>query len=512
MNIFLATLIILITLYIAHNYFHHALNKIPGPLTRSCLPLHRLHSVSRGSSHDDDLALHRRYGRIVRVAPNLVSVSDPLELKLIYGTGSGFDKGSFYSVVEAYDQEGLVPDPFVITDREHHARLKRGAAAAYSLTTMVRLEPYLDAVSHRLVQKLKAAAAKGQPVDFAPLLQAYAMDAVCALTLGKDFNHMEAGDHLGFLRASSVINAYMAIVSLPISRGLNTPKTTDPKRQIGQVSWCHKFLLGNPWVSRFFDCTEGNAQLIALAERELKSVEKKSDAAGPTTFLQRLKDQQMSNPASITEREIITHCFNNLGAGSDTTAIALRSIIYNTLRRPVAYRRLVEEIRTAFGHQDVSFDVASKLPYLGAVIKESIRLHPSVGMLLVRVVPDGGATICGKHLSAGVEVGINPWVLHRDPVVFADPDEFRPERWLPDVSDDERLKQMNRSWIPFGHGAHTCSGRWISWMEMYKITAVLFLHFDMRLADGGSGYSFRNLWLTPQTGLNVVFKEVSPSH
>jgi cytochrome P450 len=114
--------------------------------------------------------------------------------------------------VEAYDDEGLVPDPFVITDREHHARLKRGAAAAYSLNTMVQLEPYVDVVSRRLVQKLKGVAATGEALDFAPLLQAYAMDAVSALTFGKDFNHMDAGDHLGFLRASAVINSYLAIV------------------------------------------------------------------------------------------------------------------------------------------------------------------------------------------------------------------------------------------------------------------------------------------------------------
>jgi cytochrome P450 len=222
--------------------------------------------------------------------------------------------------------------------------------------------------------------------------------------------------------------------------------------------------------------------------------------------------QQKNKPDSINDREIITHCFNNLGAGSDTTAIALRSIIYNTLRNPSAHRRLVEEIRGTFSQtQDVSFAAANNLPYLGAVIKESLRLHPSVGMMLVRVVPDGGAAICGNHLSAGVEVGINPWVLHRDPHVFDDPDAFRPERWLPELSDDEHLKQMTRSWIPFGHGAHTCSGRWISWMEMYKITATLFLHFDMHLIDRGRGYSFHNLWLTPQTGLNVAFSEATPT-
>ncbi|KAH6670987.1 cytochrome P450 oxidoreductase [Plectosphaerella plurivora] len=480
---------ILAACFIFRNYFRLGLSSLPGPLSRSFSSFPRLLSVYRGHSHDDDIALHRRYGSIVRIAPNLVSVSDPRELRTIYRAGSTFRKGSFYSVVEAYDDEGLVPDPFVITNREHHARLKRGAAGAYSLSSMVRLEPYVDDVTRRLVQKLKGVAAKGQALDFAPLLQAYAMDAVSALTLGKDFNHMDAGDHLGFLRASAVINAYLAI--------------------IGQIPCCHRFLLGNSLLARYFDCTEGNEQLFALIEREMDESRNRPDANGPMTFLQRLVGQQNNSPSSINDREIITNCFNNLGAGSDTTAIALRSIIYHTLRNPEAHRRLVEEVRCTFSHGDISFATANKLPYLGAVIKESLRLHPSVGMMLVRVVPNGGATICGKHLSAGVEVGINPWVLHRDPQVFPDPDLFVPERWLPEVSDEDRLKQMNRSWIPFGHGAHTCSGRWSSWMEMYKLTATLFFHFDMHLADQGRGYAFRNLWLTPQTGLNVAFAEGS---
>jgi hypothetical protein len=194
--------------------YGRGLSRVPGPFFPTLSPLPRLWSVYRGFSHNDDIALHKAYGPLVRIAPNLISVSDPREINKIYGTGTNFIKGSFYSVVEAYDDEGLVPDPFVITNKDLHARLRRGAASAYSLNSLVRLEPYLDIVTQRLIQKLKHEnTVTGTPVDLAHLLQCYAMDAIFALTYGKDLNHMDRGDYLGFFKASAIINGYMAVVS-----------------------------------------------------------------------------------------------------------------------------------------------------------------------------------------------------------------------------------------------------------------------------------------------------------
>lgn len=225
-----------------------------------------------------------------------------------------------------------------------------------------------------------------------------------------------------------------------------------------------------------------------------------------TTFLQRLLANQRQNPKGLTDRELSTHVFNNMAAGSDTTAIALRSIIFNTLITPGAHEKLKAELRNNLdATRPVSFAATNKLPYLAAVIKEGIRLHPSVGMMLARIVPEGGATLCGRYVPAGVEVGVNPWVVQRDAQVYEEPDRFNPDRWLAESTTEEQLRLMNQSWIPFGHGAHTCSGRWISTMEIQKVVAQLFLVFDMELPDGGKGYRFHNLWFTPQEGLNVQF-------
>ena len=89
-----------------------------------------------------------------------------------------------------------------------------------------------------------------------------------------------------------------------------------------------------------------------------------------------------------------------------------------------------------------------------AVIDESFRIHPPVGLILERLVPRGGVTLHSVHLPMDTVVGINAWVLHRNKEIFGeDVNEFRPERWID--SDPEQIKEMRKhlftvSW----HHAH----------------------------------------------------------
>lgn len=228
------------------------------------------------------------------------------------------------------------------------------------------------------------------------------------------------------------------------------------------------------------------------------------------TFLQRLLLNQHQHPEQLTDRDILTHAFGNIMAGSDTTAIAMQSVFLNILKHPHVYHKLCTEVRSSLVALPVTYTAANALPYLNAVVKEAIRIHPSVGMMLARTVPTGGATLCGYKIPPGTEVGMNPWVLHRDPTVFTEPDEFLPERWIVrNKSDEEQehLRLMNRCFLAFGHGAHTCSGRWISLMETVKLVPTVLLCFDLELEDGARAHSVLNRWFLFQTGINVCLTE-----
>jgi cytochrome P450 len=76
-------------------------------------------------------------------------------------------------------------------------------------------------------------------------------------------------------------------------------------------------------------------------------------------------------------------------------------------------------------------------------MKEAMRMHPGVSFPLERIVPSGGAELCGVQLPGGTVVGVNPAVIHRNTDIFgADANEFRPERWL--VKDEQTVKMMDR--------------------------------------------------------------------
>jgi cytochrome P450 len=132
------------------------------------------------------------------------------------------------------------------------------------------------------------------------------------------------------------------------------------------------------------------------------------------------------------------------------------------MRNPKAYKTLTAEIDAAVDAGTLSipatFADAIKLPYLKACINESMRLHPSVGLTMPRVVPAGGATISGFHFSAGYRVGINAAVVQYDRDVFGpDAEEFNPDRWI--TGDSVR---MDSAMIHFGGGTRTCIGKNVS--------------------------------------------------
>ena len=133
----------------------------------------------------------------------------------------------------------------------------------------------------------------------------------------------------------------------------------------------------------------------------------------------------------------------------------MRAIFYQLLANPRSLARLREELSEAY---DVlgpmaSWKPARELPYLDAVIKEAGRLHPSFGLPYERIVPAGGATICGRFLPEGTVVGMSAYVVHHDPEVFgADCDHFSPERWLD--ANEENRKKMEGSLLTAGTGSN----------------------------------------------------------
>ena len=157
--------------------------------------------------------------------------------------------------------------------------------------------------------------------------------------------------------------------------------------------------------------------------------------------------------------DVHEQAFVAIGAGSETTAIALRAIMHNILTHPDVYRKLLAEIDAADRESRLSrpyirYSEAIKLPYLIACCKEGMRMHPSIALTLPRVVGKGGLKIGDTYLSEGYKAGMNPAIVQFDQEIFGhDADQYKPERWLGDKS-----AQMDRHIMIFGYGKRNCIG------------------------------------------------------
>lgn len=228
-------------------------------------------------------------------------------------------------------------------------------------------------------------------------------------------------------------------------------------------------------------------------ELDRDQVSKPSSVGPQRDFLARFLEAQKEHPNIVTANQIFSYTVSNVNAGSDTTAISLRAILYYTLKNPRVAEKLNLELRTALQEGRISLPVSWKqsqeeLPYLDAVIKEALRLHPAVGLLLERIVPEGGLQLPnGPYLPAGTIVGANPWIIHRHACFGKEVDSFVPERWLQGEGESDRdyhnrKQQMLRATFTFGAGPRTCIGKNISLLEMYKLIPSLLLTYKVRCA------------------------------
>ena len=183
--------------------------------------------------------------------------------------------------------------------------------------------------------------------------------------------------------------------------------------------------------------------------------------------------------------ELLSEAVLQIIAGSDTTATALRSLMLYLLSHPRVYAKLQAEIDAATQQGKYRGTVipdsdARRLPYLQAVIKEGMRIHPPITDSVPKRVPDGGDTVVvdGKSvfLPGGALISYAAWPLHRSKAIFGDDAHvFRPERWIGE-KDTKRAAEMNRTHeLIFGYGKYQCLGKPVALMEIEKIV------FEVRL-------------------------------
>jgi sterol 14-demethylase len=172
-------------------------------------------------------------------------------------------------------------------------------------------------------------------------------------------------------------------------------------------------------------------------------------------------------------------------AGHHTTSTTASWAIIELLRNPDVYARVTEEIDALArrGGGEVTYHDLREVPWLEATIKETLRLHPPLILLLRKAMVD--LEVGGYRVDAGKLVGVSPAVSNCLPEAFGNPEEFRPERYVePDAADLDNPW----NWIPFGAGRHRCVGAAFAMMQLKAVFCRLLADWEFAAAQPPETY------------------------
>lgn len=253
------------------------------------------------------------------------------------------------------------------------------------MTSLSATEPYISNCVQVFEARLSEFAKDGTAFDLGHWLQCYAFDVIGEITFAKRFGFLDRGEDIGNIMR--VLDGFLSYSSW-----------------MGVIPELHA-----PFTKLMSTLFADGVPLESLRRFASTVIEDRQNAkVSHPDFVSQYLQIHTQKPEQFPMSEVYKSCMVLTGAGSDTTAIALRAVVYFLLQNPNKLVKLRSEIAEMedIGQlsETVTYKEATAMPYLQAVLKEAMRLHPSTGFTLGRVVPAGGARLLGHQLSEGVSV------------------------------------------------------------------------------------------------------------
>jgi cytochrome P450 len=226
-----------------------------------------------------------------------------------------------------------------------------------------------------------------------------------------------------------------------------------------------------------------------IAERRANGFANRND------FLSRLMAARDENGQTMSDRQLRDEAVTLLLAGHETTALTLSWTWYFLGQHPEIDRRIAAEIAEIVGDRPVTVDDLPKLKFTESVILEAMRLYPPAWTIGRESLDE--FELGGYKFKAGTTVFMSPWVLHRDPRYFEDPETFRPDRWMSDLA--RRLPRY--AYMPFGGGPRICIGQRFAMIEATIILVTMAQQFSIELQRDHTVTPFPSITLRPKGGV-----------
>lgn len=362
--------------YLLSNKFYNGLQRYPGPPLAAYTNWWRFFENLQRRTEKTHVKLHRRYGDVVRLGPNVLSFADPKAIKIIYGLKKDMTKSDFYPVQQAVVKGHRLQSLFSTKDEDYHARYRRCVNHAFSMSSLVGYEPLVDNTTDAFIEQTKERYCDtGNTCNFSKWLQFFAFDVIGELTWSKRIGFVDRDEDVdGIVKFIGDFLAYAG--------------------PIGQMPFLDLILEKNPitlllqrWgfsnsvfaVTKF--ALDQNKHRTAEMEKIKQDGRLDEESGKAVDLLMKFTQAQHDHPEFMTDNQVLASCTSMIFAGSETTAISLSAVFYFLLKNPQAYTKLMEELDEATRdgtiaekeNLKVGWAEAQKLKYLDAVIQESFR-------------------------------------------------------------------------------------------------------------------------------------------
>nr|AQY76217.1 cytochrome P450 [Thapsia garganica] len=330
----------------------------------------------------------------------------------------------------------------------------------------------------------KIAESSPSVVDLSDLLMAYTNDIVSMSALGQKFSEGESGRQFRRL-----LKEFVSVLG-----------EFDVGTYIPQLAWFSS-------VFGFYSKVDAVAKefdefLERIVDKHVNSSEKVEGAEDFVDVLLEIYKDESITGFSIDRESIKAIIVDVFVAGTDSTYTVLEWAMVELLRHPAVMKKVQNELRLIGRNKSaiLAQDDYEKMPYLKAVIKETLRIHPPLPLLFPHEARYN-VNVMGYDIVAGTVVIINAYAIGREPALWNEPDEFRPERFLNSTID---YRGQDFQLIPFGAGRRSCPGISFAMVTTELVLANLLHNFDWELPNGTKG---KDLDMTETTGTVIHKKE-----
>ncbi|KAL6128191.1 hypothetical protein ACLB2K_071547 [Fragaria x ananassa] len=342
-----------------------------------------------------------------------------------------------------------------------------------------------------LIDNVKQSYMLSLPVNLSDLFSLLNNDVICRVAFGKKCS----GGNEGAMKFKKLLRELMELLSV-FSVGDFIP----------WLSWINRFSGLDARVERV--SKELDTFLDTVVEEHMVNLSTDGDICGEggedrqdfvDVLLEEHKNSIVSG-SSIDRDGMKALILDMFAGGTDTTSTVIEWAMTELVRHPRVMERLRNEVMgIASGKQDITESDLDKMPYLKAVIKETLRLYPPLPLVFRESTQD--AKIKGYDIAAKTMVIVSAWTIGRDPSLWDEPEEFQPDRFMNSCVD---FKGQDFQLIPFGAGRRGCPGILFAMTTTELVLANLVHRFEWSLPSGARA---EDMNMTESVGF-VIHREV----